>query len=147
MVQNKTKRNEHPGLFDIQPKARRLRDGREVPFDGVASLDPSHGEKRPLSSSSSPRKGGELAVASVTAFDGGSTVRDPDDFDVFRKGPGELWDGDELGVAGAKVKKAGVSSPLNVVNPHPTSDQPEIKKHVPFHDTAEGMHLFCGTCL
>eukprot|EP00903_Cladosiphon_okamuranus_P017842 g16420.t1 len=98
------------GMFDVHPKARRLRDGREVPFDGVASLaSPPEGEDALSSLSSSSRKGkgngksGAGELGSVTAFAGGSTVRDPDDFDVFRKGPGETWDGDETGIEGAKV--------------------------------------------
>lgn len=46
---------------------------------------------------------------SVSAFGGKNPVEDPHDFDVFRKGPGELWDVEESGAAGAQV---GVSSPL-----------------------------------
>lgn len=85
-----------PGHFDVHPKAKRLRDGREVPFDGEAGF-------ASLSKETPPPliKGGE--IEGETVFKGETKVKDPDDFDVFRKGPGELWDGDESGVAGAKV--------------------------------------------
>lgn len=94
------------GMFDVHPKAKRLRDGREVPFDGAATVAPPPEGKKTLSSSWSSREGvaSSSELASVQRFDGESTVRDPDDFDVFRKGPGEIWDGDEDGVAGAKVR-------------------------------------------
>lgn len=39
----------------------------------------------------------------MSAFGGENTVKCPDDFDVFRKGPGELWDVEESGAAGAQV--------------------------------------------
>ena len=49
--------------------------------------------------------------ASVSDFAGENTVRDPTDFDVFQKGPGELWDVEESGAAGAQV-----SLPLSLLS-------------------------------
>lgn len=97
------------GQFDVHPKAKRLHDAREVPFDGEARLaPPPKGTKK---ASSSSKVGGGGIAASVTEFKGENKVKDPDDFDVFRKGPGELWDGDESGVAGAKVSHHYSSPP------------------------------------
>lgn len=97
-------------MFDVHPKAKRLRNGREVPFDGAANLAPPPKGKSALvspSSSSSSRtrtgNGGDKELASVTAFESLTAVKDPDDFDVFRKGPGEIWEGDEDGATAAKV--------------------------------------------
>lgn len=102
-------------MFDVHPKAKRLRDGREVPFDGVANLAHPPEGKGALSSttpSSSSRKGkgggNEKEMASVAEFEGLSTVKDPGDFDVFRKDPGEIWEGEEGGVAAAKVSSGCV---------------------------------------
>lgn len=89
------------GHFDVHPKAKRLHDAREVPFDGEARLAPPPKEKK-----TSSLKAGD-GIVGVTEFGGETKVRDPDDFDVFRKGPGELWDGDESGVGGAKVSHRG----------------------------------------
>lgn len=93
------------GPFDIHPKAKRLRDGREVPFDGEADLvrPPPAQTKGSSASPSATTKTSLRQVEKVTAFKGDTAVKDPHDFDVFRKGPGELWGEGEEGTAAAKV--------------------------------------------
>ncbi|CBN79673.1 hypothetical protein Esi_0322_0013 [Ectocarpus siliculosus] len=93
------------GPFDIHPKAKRLRDGREVPFDGEADFvrPPPAQAKGSSPSLSATTKTSLREVERVTAFKGDTAVKDPPDFDVFRKGPGELWGEDEEGAAAAKV--------------------------------------------
>ncbi|CAN0071015.1 unnamed protein product, partial [Ectocarpus sp. 12 AP-2014] len=94
-----------PGSFDIQPKAKRLRDGREVPFDGEADFvrPPPAQAKGSSSSLSATTKTSSREVERVTAFKCDTAVKDPPDFDVVRKGPGELWGEDEDGAAAAKA--------------------------------------------
>ncbi|CAN0047892.1 unnamed protein product, partial [Ectocarpus fasciculatus] len=94
-----------PGPFDVHPKAKRLRDGREVPFDGEADLvrPPPAQTKGSSPSPSATTKTSLREVEKVTAFKGDTAVKDPHDFDVFRKGPGELWGEGEEGAAAAKA--------------------------------------------
>ncbi|CAB1118818.1 unnamed protein product [Ectocarpus sp. CCAP 1310/34] len=93
------------GPFDIHPKATRLRDGREIPFDGEADFlrpPPAQAKGSPPSLSATTTTSSR-EVERITAFTGDTAVKDPPDFDVFRKGSSELWDEDEDGAAAEKA--------------------------------------------
>lgn len=114
------------GAFDVRPKANRLRDGREVHFAGEARL--AHAK---------PSNQNALAAGNASPRNVVPAPRDPPDFDVFRRVTGELWGGEEDGVARGEL----ASNKASVVD-----GGDSVKRSFCAHCTRRFAGVFCRDC-